>query len=157
MVKYLSLSCIVIVLDQITKYYANQELHLHQAVQVMPGFNLTLMYNTGAAFSFLSEASGWQRWFFIGVATLISIAIIIWMHGLPANKRWLLTALALVLGGAIGNVCDRVLLGHVVDFIEVYYQNSYWPTFNIADSAITVGAVMLLIDAFFSNEKKIDN
>jgi len=157
MFKWLSLSLVIIVLDQITKHYASQELVLYQAVHVFPGFNFTLMHNTGAAFSFLSQAGGWQRWFFTGLATLISIAIIVWMHGLPANKRWLLAALAFVLGGALGNVCDRVLLGYVVDFIEVYYQDMFWPAFNIADSAITIGAIMLIIDALFFNQAEIDN
>ena len=92
MFKWLSLSSAVIILDQITKYYASQELVLYQAVHIVPGFNLTLMHNTGAAFSFLSQAGGWQRWFFIGLASLISIAIIVWMYDLPANKRWLLAA-----------------------------------------------------------------
>ena len=157
MFKWLSLSSAVIILDQITKYYASQELVLYQAVHIVPGFNLTLMHNTGAAFSFLSQAGGWQRWFFIGLASLISIAIIVWMYGLPANKRWLLAALALVLGGALGNVCDRVILGYVVDFIEVYYKDMYWPAFNIADSAIFIGAFMLIIDAFWFNESENDS
>lgn len=157
MFKWLSLSTVIIILDQITKYYASQELVLYQAVHVISGFNLTLMHNTGAAFSFLSQAGGWQRWFFIGLASLISIAIIVWMYGLPANKRWLLAALALVLGGALGNVCDRVILGYVVDFIEVYYKDMYWPAFNIADSAISIGAIMLIIDALFFNQAEIEN
>ncbi len=157
MFKWLSLSSAVIILDQITKYYASQELVLYQAVHIVPGFNLTLMHNTGAAFSFLSQAGGWQRWFLIGLASLISIAIIVWMYDLPANKRWLLAALALVLGGALGNVCDRVILGYVVDFIEVYYKDMYWPAFNIADSAIFIGAFMLIIDAFWFNESENDS
>jgi signal peptidase II len=157
MFKWLSVSFVIIVLDQITKYYASQELVLYQAVQIIPGFNLTLMHNTGAAFSFLSQAGGWQRWFFIGLASLISIAIIVWMAGLPANKRWLLAALAFVLGGAIGNLWDRIFLGYVVDFIEVYYQDMFWPAFNIADSAITIGAIMLIIDALFFNEAEIES
>ena len=157
MFKWLSLSSAVIILDQITKYYASQELVLYQAVHIVPGFNLTLMHNTGAAFSFLSQAGGWQRCFFIGLASLISIAIIVWMYDLPANKRWLLAALALVLGGALGNVCDRVILGYVVDFIEVYYKDMYWPAFNIADSAIFIGAFMLIIDAFWFNESENDS
>jgi signal peptidase II len=152
MFKWFSLSFVIIVLDQITKYIASQELVLYQAVHVIPGFNLTLMHNTGAAFSFLSQAGGWQRWFFIVLASLISIVIIVWMYGLPANKRWLLAALAFVLGGALGNVWDRVQLGYVVDFIEVYYKGMYWPAFNIADSAICIGAIMLIIDAIFFND-----
>jgi signal peptidase II len=157
MFKWFAISIAIIVLDQLTKYYAAQELTLYQAVPVFPGFNLTLMHNPGAAFSFLSQAGGWQRWFFIGLTSIISVAIIIWMHGLPAGKRWLLMALAFVLGGALGNLWDRINLGYVIDFIEVYYNDMYWPAFNIADSAISIGAVMLIIDAFFFNQTEIDN
>ena len=151
------LSVLIIVLDQVTKYFASQALMLHQAIPVFPGFNLTLMHNTGAAFSFLSQAGGWQRWFFIVLASTISIAILIWMHGLSANRRWLLAALAFVLGGALGNLWDRVMIGHVVDFIEVYYENYYFPAFNIADSAITIGAIMLIIDALWFNDTEIEH
>ncbi len=153
--KWLIISVVVIVLDQLTKHSASQELVLYHAIPVFPGFNLTLMHNTGAAFSFLSQAGGWQRWFFITLAIVISIAILIWMHSVPANKRWLPAALAFVLGGAIGNLIDRINHGYVVDFIEVYYKNYYWPAFNIADSAITIGAIMLIIDAIWlSSDRK---
>ncbi len=147
--KWLWLSALVIILDQLTKYQASQQLILHEPVDIISGFNLTLMHNTGAAFSFLSQAGGWQRWFFIGLGSVIGLAIIVWMIKLPAEKRWLSCALALILGGALGNLWDRVMLGYVIDFIEVYYHSWYWPAFNIADSAITVGAVMLIIDAFW--------
>ncbi len=157
MKKWLGLSALVIVLDQLTKLIAVQSLVLYQAVPVFPGFNLTLMHNTGAAFSFLSDAGGWQRWFFIVLAAGISIFIVIWMKGLDASKHWLLLALAMVLGGAIGNVIDRIYLGYVIDFIEVYYSEYYWPAFNIADSAITVGAIMLIIDAIWLNQSENDS
>ena len=156
MFKWLTLSFVIIILDQLTKSYATQELILYQPIHIIPGFNLTLMHNTGAAFSFLSQAGGWQRWFFIGLASVISIAIVVWMIGLPSSRRWLLFALAFVLCGALGNLWDRVMLGYVIDFIEVYYQDMYWPAFNIADSAITVGAIMLVIDAFLFNDTEID-
>ena len=157
MVKWLALSVIILILDQVTKSYASSELILYQAFPVVPGFNLTLMHNTGAAFSILSQAGGWQRWFFIVLASIISLAIIIWMFGLPKDRRWLLTALAFVLGGALGNLWDRINLGYVVDFIEVYYREWYWPAFNIADSAITIGAIMLIIDAFLFSDAKIES
>ncbi|MCG8378335.1 MAG: signal peptidase II [Proteobacteria bacterium] len=157
MVKWLVLSVIILILDQVTKSYASSELILYQAVPVVPGFNLTLMHNTGAAFSILSQAGGWQRWFFIVLASIISLAIIIWMFGLPKDRRWLLTALAFVLGGALGNLWDRINLGYVVDFIEVYYREWYWPAFNVADSAITIGAIMLIIDAFLFSDAKIES
>ncbi len=157
MKKWLGLSALVIILDQLTKLIAVQSLVLYQAVPVFPGFNLTLMHNTGAAFSFLSDAGGWQRWFFIVLAIGISIFIVAWMKGLDASKRWLLLALAMVLGGAIGNAIDRIYLGYVIDFIEVYYSKYYWPAFNIADSAITVGAIMLIIDAIWLNQPENDS
>ncbi len=146
--KWLVLSLIIIVLDQLTKMLASHYLQLHVPVSIFPGFNLTLMHNTGAAFSFLSQAGGWQRWFFIALAIIVSIIILVWLFRLPANKHWVACALALILGGAIGNVWDRMMLSYVIDFIDVYYQELHWPAFNIADSAISVGAVMLLIDAF---------
>ena len=155
-IKWLAISVVIIILDQVTKYYASQELVLYQAVPVFPGFNLTLMHNTGAAFSFLSQAGGWQRWFFIGLASMISIAIIIWMSSLTASQRWLSVALAFVLGGALGNLWDRINLGYVIDFIEVYFDKYYWPAFNVADSAITIGAIMLIIDVFWFNDTEID-
>ncbi len=154
MFKWLSLSLLVVMLDQLTKILASSELALYQANAVFPGFNLTLMHNTGAAFSFLSNAGGWQRWFFIVLASGVSLFIVFWMRSLAASNRWLLAALALVLGGAIGNVVDRIRLGYVVDFIEVYYGKYYWPAFNIADSAITIGAIMLIIDAIWLNSDK---
>ncbi len=156
MSKWLTLSFVIIILDQLTKFYVAQELMLYQPLHIIPGFNLTLMHNTGAAFSFLSQAGGWQRWFFIGLASVISIAIVIWMYGVSSNRRWLLVALAFVLGGALGNLWDRVTLGYVVDFIEVYYKDMYWPAFNVADSAITIGAIMLVIDAFWFNDTEIE-
>ncbi len=153
--KWLWLTALVIILDQLTKYQASQQLILHEPVAIISGFNLTLMHNTGAAFSFLSQAGGWQRWFFIGMGSVIGLAIIVWMFKLPAEKRWLSCALALILGGAFGNLWDRVMLGYVIDFIEVYYHGWYWPAFNIADSAITVGAVMLIIDALWFDDANV--
>ena len=145
MLKWLWLSVGVIVTDQITKLLASYYLVLNQPVPIVPSFNLTLMYNTGAAFSFLSDAGGWQRWFFTGLAVVVSVAIIIWLRKLSRGEHWQAAGLALILGGAVGNVIDRIRLGHVIDFIQVYYQEYYWPAFNIADSAITVGAVIFII------------
>ena len=150
--KWLWLSVVVAVLDQATKHWAEAGLRLHQPVAVMPSFNLTLMYNEGAAFSLLSDAGGWQRWFFIVLAGGVSAAIIYWLAKLGPGKRWQAAALALILGGALGNLWDRVVLGHVVDFIQVYYGRWYWPAFNIADSAISVGAAILVIDALFGGK-----
>ena len=146
MFRWLIFSVTIVILDQITKFFAVQFLVLHEPKYIYDGLNFTLMYNTGAAFSFLSDAGGWQRWFFIGVSCLVSIIIVIWMYNTLAKSRCLLFALSFILGGALGNLWDRLTLGYVVDFIEVYYENFYWPTFNIADSSITIGAVLLILD-----------
>ena len=147
MLKWLWVSVVVIVLDQLTKLWASSALDYGVPVAVVPYINLTLLHNTGAAFSFLSEAGGWQRWFFALMALVVSTAILIWLKRLPSTKVWLAVALALVLGGALGNVWDRIYFGYVVDFIDLYYQGWHWPAFNIADMAISVGAVMLIIDS----------
>jgi signal peptidase II len=146
--RWLWLAAVVVVLDQWTKALSVAHLELHQPLPVLPSFNLTLMYNTGAAFSFLNDAGGWQRWLFIALAMAVSGVIVIWLRRAATEGLWLPIALSLVLGGALGNLWDRITLGHVVDFIQVYYARWYFPAFNVADSAITVGALMLLIDAF---------
>ena len=147
--RFIWITLLVLILDQWTKQMASAKLIYGERIAVIPDyFNITLLHNPGAAFSFLSDAGGWQRWFFTSVAFVVSIALIVWLARLPKYNRWLAIALTLILGGAIGNLWDRVLLGYVVDFIQVYYQEWYWPAFNIADSAISIGAVMLLIDAF---------
>jgi len=145
--KWLWLSVLVIVLDLSTKAIASHSLVLYQPVPVFPGFNWTLMHNTGAAFSFLSDAAGWQRWFFTVISIVVSIGIVVWMKRLNIKQIWLAVSLALIVGGALGNVWDRVTLGYVVDFIQVYYDKWSWPAFNVADSAISIGAVMLIIDS----------
>ena len=147
--RWLWWSVLIVVIDQVTKVMAEQWLLFLQPVAVLPSFNLTLMYNTGAAFSFLADAGGWQRWLFIGLASLISVVLVIWVIRLGRDQRLQAAALVLVLGGAVGNLIDRILYGHVIDFIQLYYQQWYWPTFNIADAAISVGAVLLIIDTLF--------
>jgi signal peptidase II len=147
--KWLWLSLFVVVADLVTKLLAERYLDFHVPVPVVPSFNLMLTYNPGAAFSFLSQAGGWQRWFFIVVAVVVIIILIVWLCRLARSERWLACGLALIVGGALGNLWDRVAYGHVIDFIQVYYQQWYFPAFNVADSAITVGAVMVIIDAFW--------
>lgn len=144
------LSVLVIVIDQASKFYFESSLTLYQQIEVIPDyFSWTLAYNTGAAFSFLADHSGWQRWLFAAIAVGVSVALVVWLLRLKAHETWLAVALALVLGGAIGNLYDRVALGHVVDFILVHWQDRwFFPAFNIADSAITVGALMLALDMF---------
>ncbi len=146
--KYLWLSALVIGLDQLTKWLANTSLAPHEPVAVLPGFNLTLMFNTGAAFSLLGDAGGWQRWLFTGLAVVASVVLVLWLRRLQAGQALLAVALALILGGAVGNLIDRVVFGHVIDFLDVYWRHHHWPAFNVADSAITVGAVLFLLDSF---------
>jgi signal peptidase II len=119
---------------------------------IFPGFNFTLIYNEGAAFSFLSNAGGWQRWAFTALSIVISIVLIVWLKTLDRNKRVLAAGLAFILGGAIGNVIDRILYGHVIDFIDVYYKSHHWPAFNLADSAITLGACLLIFDMLLEHK-----
>ncbi len=158
MLRWLWLSALLLVLDQGTKQLASAFLELRQPVLVVPNFYLTLLHNTGAAFSFLSDAGGWQRWFFAALAFIVSLVIVIWLARLPRGSRWTAIALALVLGGALGNLVDRVVLGYVVDFIQIYLPFlpwrifNPWPAFNVADSAIAVGAVMLVVDSFRHRE-----
>lgn len=138
----------VIVLDQGSKYWALHSLSLYEPMPVMPMFNLTLAYNTGAAFSFLSHAGAWHKWFFVAFGLVMSVVLMIWIKRSPASAHLHLAALSLILGGALGNLLDRFLLGHVVDFIDIYYQHYHWPVFNFADCAILLGAFLLLIDYF---------
>jgi len=155
MLKWLWITGLVIILDQITKQVSEAYLVLCEyypctSVEVMPMFDFTLMYNRGAAFSFLNDAGGWQRWAFSAIAITVSGFIFVWIRKLSATEKWVAIALALILGGAIGNVIDRLIFGYVIDFIHVYIETDgvkhYWPAFNIADSAISIGATMLIID-----------
>ncbi len=142
------LAALMLVLDQLTKMWMSANLNYGETITLTSFFNFTLLHNTGAAFSFLSDAGGWQRWFFGVVAAAVSVVLVVWIARLPRSKMWEACALALILGGAVGNLYDRVMLGYVVDFIVVHYQRYAWPAFNIADSAICIGAAMLIIDMF---------
>ena len=143
---WLLLSAAIIVVDQLTKQWVSQSLELRQMVPVLPYFNLVLAHNSGAAFSFLAEAGGWQRGFFIAVALIASAVIVHLLRKHPGQTLFNL-ALALILGGALGNLIDRILLGHVVDFLDFYVQGWHWPAFNVADMAITGGAGLLIWDS----------
>ena len=143
---WLIVSAIVIALDQLTKHIALGALQPYAPHEVIPGLlNWTLAFNTGAAFSFLHDAGGWQRWLFSVLALVVSIVLIVWLRRLPRSDWRTALPLALVIGGALGNLVDRVRLGRVTDFIEVYHQQWSWPAFNVADSAISVGAVLLIV------------
>lgn len=146
---WLPLSVAVIALDQLSKWWIVQHFRPYERFRVLPVLDITLWYNEGAAFSFLSDASGWQRWLFTGLAIVVGAGLIFWLKRLKGRSQWLLScALALILAGAIGNVIDRLRIGHVVDFILAHWNNSMFPAFNVADSAITVGAAFLLFDAW---------
>lgn len=172
-VLWFAIPLVIFFLDQMTKNIAVANLNLALPHSFLPYFNFTLLYNEGAAFSFLDDAGGWQRWFFTIIAGVVSIALVVWMLKLPVSKKWELTGLAFVLGGALGNLWDRILLGKVVDFIDWFYpaansclplfyqrfdvldsMTCHWPAFNIADAAILLGAACLLIDAFLVKDKQ---
>lgn len=144
---WLLLSALVVLADQVSKSYITSHYGEFEFTTVLPILDITRMHNVGAAFSFLATASGWQRWLFISLAVIVSIGIVIWLYRMPRSQGLLACGLALVLGGAIGNVIDRVRLGAVVDFIHFHWDRAYFPAFNIADSAITVGAACLILDA----------
>jgi len=150
MLKYLTISAIIIGLDQATKWLMVSWLALYETVAIMPYFNLTMAHNHGAAFSFLAQAGGWQRWFFIVLALVISTVLVVWLAKLKPEAKLEAISLSLILGGAIGNVIDRIYYGYVIDFLDIYIGSSHWPAFNVADSAICIGAVLLIIDSFKS-------
>ena len=142
---WLGIAVAVVVLDQLTKTLIISRFVLGEGREITPFFNLVRVHNTGAAFSFLAGAAGWQRWFFIALG-VAAAGFIVWLLARHGGQRLFGWALALILGGAVGNVVDRVLHGHVVDFIQVHWRGWYFPSFNVADSAITVGAALLILD-----------
>jgi signal peptidase II len=147
--RWLPLSVAVIVADRVVKLWITHHFAPAERVRVLPVLDIILTYNTGAAFSFLADASGWQRWLFIVLALGVSAALIVWMRRLDARIHGLLACgLSLIIGGALGNLIDRLTTGRVVDFIHVHWGRAYFPAFNIADSAITIGAALLLLDAW---------
>jgi signal peptidase II len=150
---FYGLALLVFVLDQLSKYWAEASLVYDEPLVFTSFFNFTLRYNMGAAFSFLSDAGGWQRWFFTLVALLVSVVLVVWIARIAQHKKLEAFAITMILGGAVGNVYDRITLGHVVDFIVVHYEDKYFPAFNLADSAICLGAFLMILDAFLSREK----
>ena len=139
------LALAVAIADQFSKWWILQHFRPGEVLPVLPVFNLVLTFNEGAAFSFLSDAGGWQRWFFIGLTLAVSAGLVVWISRLRPGEKWLATALALVLGGALGNLVDRVRFGRVTDFLDFHWQDWHWPAFNLADSAITLGVLLLLL------------
>lgn len=153
MMKWLWLSGLILILDQLSKIWINISMNLYQSIPVFPGFSVTYAHNYGAAFSFLSDAGGWQRWFFAALAAGISIGLVIYLKSLKQDETLLAVSLSLILGGAIGNLIDRVIYGYVIDFLDVYYQAYHWPVFNIADSAITIGVAFMLYESLVVKDK----
>lgn len=166
--RWLWLTLLVLILDQSTKQIAEAALEAYRPHELMPFFNFTLMYNKGAAFSFLSDQGGWQRWFFSILAAIVTVVLVVWLHRLKPHESRIATALSLIIGGAVGNLIDRVLFGQVIDFIDVYYKadsclpgfssllgQCHWPAFNIADSAIFIGVALILLDAFVGGKNPV--
>jgi len=152
---WLGVTAVVIALDWFTKQRVTEALELYRPVEVLPWLNLMLAHNYGAAFSFLSDAGGWQRWFFVALAAGVSAVLVVWLLRLP-RREWVTgLGLALVLGGAVGNLIDRIQLGYVVDFIDVHFRGWHYPAFNVADSAITCGVILLLLDALILSRRRI--
>ena len=156
---YFVFSMALIVADQMLKKYISSLLPLCQpgfceSIEILPIFKLTLLHNTGAAFSFLHDAGGWQRWFLIAVSSGVGLFIAVWLWRLDRAQKLLAWALAFVLGGALGNLCDRVFLGYVTDFLVFHYDVYYFPAFNIADTAITLGAALLILDMLLPEKEK---
>ena len=151
----LGVSVLIFLADQVTKNWFVANFFLYQQLPLIPDFfSFTLAYNTGAAFSFLSSAGGWQRWFFIGIAAIVSIVLVIWLARLEKEQKLQAAALTLILGGALGNLWDRATLGYVVDFILVHYKTWFFPAFNLADIGITMGAGLIILDMFINPEHK---
>ncbi len=153
MLRWLWLSLVVVGLDQLSKQLIESSFALYESVAILPMFNLVLVYNEGAAFSFLDDQGGWQRWFFILLATIVTAVLIGWLRRL-SRREWLVAcALSLIIGGAVGNLIDRIIYGHVIDFIDIYYSSWHWPAFNLADSAISLGVALMLFDLVFGNRE----
>jgi signal peptidase II len=152
---WLLLVFMLVVIDQASKYWIEAVLIPYKPVVLMPMLNITLAYNTGAAFSFLSGVGGWHRWFFAGFSLLMSLFLAIWLWRTPANKTLQNIGISFILGGALGNLIDRAFQGYVVDFIDVYYKQYHFATFNVADSVICIGAGLLILDLFFVENRSV--
>ena len=156
--KWFWLAFSVIVADQWTKFLITSNFNEFDSITLLPVLDFMRLHNEGAAFSLLSDASGWQRWVFTILGSAVSIFIFLWLRRLPVRGQHMLAAaLTLIMGGALGNVIDRILWGHVIDFIRVHYQQWYFPAFNIADSAITVGAALLILDTLLYRDQPADS
>jgi signal peptidase II len=152
---WLQVAALLIILDQLSKAWIVRHFAYGESLALLPVLNVNLRYNTGAAFSFLADATGWQRWFFAGLAIVVGLGILVWLRQLNARTQWLLAlGLSFILAGAVGNLIDRLRLGHVIDFIEAHWKDASFPAFNLADSAITVGAALIILDAWFEGRRR---
>jgi signal peptidase II len=152
--RWLPVTAAVIGLDQFTKLLIVHHMKLYSSIHVLPVLDISLRYNRGAAFSFLEGASGWQRWFFTVLALVVGAVILVWLRRLKGAAQWLLSlSLALILAGALGNAIDRLRIGHVIDFVVAHWRHAEFPAFNVADSSITIGAALLLLDAFLESRR----
>ena len=147
-IKWLWITFIFLVIDQVSKQWVAGAMELYQSIKVLPFFNITYAQNPGAAFSFLADQGGWQRWFFTIIAAVASVVFLIWLKRTPKNQPLLAAALACMLSGAVGNLIDRVLFGYVIDFLDFHWQGYSFPTFNVADSIIFIGAALMILDSF---------
>jgi signal peptidase II len=150
--RWLWIAVIVLVLDRLTKVSIQHNLGLYESINITPFFNFTLAYNTGAAFSFLNSASGWQMWLFGLIALVVTATLLVWLKRLERKQWWMSIALVFIIGGAVGNLWDRICYGHVIDFIQLHAGSFYWPVFNVADSAICIGAFMLVLEVLFNRK-----
>jgi signal peptidase II len=155
-IKYYLLVFLLVALDQISKLLAYDYLNLYESIEISSFLSLTHVHNYGAAFSFLASEDGWQQYFLVAISSVASLAIIVWIMKTDKQQILKLIALSLLLSGAVGNLIDRAMLGFVIDFIDLHYQNFYWPVFNVADSTITLGIILLII-ADFKYSKKVSN
>jgi len=152
---WLGVTALVVLLDQLSKTWIVRHYSYGESLAMLPVLNITLRFNTGAAFSLLADASGWQRWLFAGLAVAVGASIVVWLARLDARAQpWLAFSLALILAGALGNLIDRLRIGHVIDFVDVHWKDAHFPAFNVADSAITVGAILMLLDAWFGGRRR---
>lgn len=155
MVRFFLTSLVVVLLDQASKFWVLASFREYEVLEVWPVFNLTLVFNRGAAFSFLADAGGWQHYLFIGLALVVSLVIVVWIRRVAAERRLEAWALSFILGGAVGNLIDRLLLGKVVDFLQWHWEQHYFPSFNLADAAITLGVILMLLDWLLETRRRV--
>tara|TARA_R110001592_G_scaffold8867_2_gene47906 strand:+ start:2866 stop:3384 length:519 start_codon:yes stop_codon:yes gene_type:complete len=151
--RWLWLTLLCLVLDQVTKQWVASSFDLGESLNILPIFSITYVHNPGAAFSFLANQDGWQRWFFTAIAAIASIVFIVWLAKTPKSQTILSIAFALMLSGAMGNLIDRVLFGYVIDFLDFHWSGNHFPAFNVADSMIFIGAALMILDSFTAESK----